>query len=153
MWGLTAPAAIANLVSILAGNPRLAGVPVLDGLIVSDALASEAVIVGFTSLDDSTAVEGSLTAEGMAAAPDREQYTIRCAVLVSNGDTARLPAARARAYELLSAIGGAVAADRRLGGVVMAARLADATLLQSQTPAGASVTLSFGVAVDAFTTK
>lgn len=153
-WGSTTPAAIAGLIGVLTNSPDLTGVPIEDGPVVSDASVSEAILIGYSGTsDDATAVEGTLAAEGLAAMPDRELYTIRCAVLVATGDANALPDARTRAYELLSAIGGALAADPTLDGVVMVARLADVTLLQSQTPTGANVTVSFGVFCDAYTTR
>lgn len=151
-WSSTVPAALTALLTAMEAAPGLEGVDVRDGPVVSSTAAAEAVIVGwYGQAGDELAVDGTITQEGLAAQPDREQYVIRCAALVLNG-SADMTAARARAYELAAACGAAVAADRTLGGIVMSAYVTSQSLLQQQREKGALATVEFGVGCDAFTT-
>jgi hypothetical protein len=151
-WGSSVPGALDALVATLSAAPGLTGVTVADGPVVTGSGQQEAVTVGLGDPEDPTAVEGQNAREGLAASPDREQYGIRCAVIVrdGSGDT---PAARRRAYQLLGEIGEVLAADQRLGGAVMVAQLGSWTLAQDQDGKGAIVTLAFTVEVDAFTRR
>ena len=148
-WTSTQPAAIANLVTSLQASADLAGVPVKDGPVVSGETLTELIVVGFDG-EAGAAVEGSLTYEGMTISPSRENYTISgvAQVLRGGGDIA---VARKRAYELLAAIGGELARDKTLGGVVMSATLGDVSLSQTQSPKGAVASVTFGVACDGWT--
>jgi hypothetical protein len=66
----------------------------------------------------------------------------------ASGDIA---AARTRAYALVSACGSAIAADQKLGGAVMLARLGRVSLQQIQDDQGALAIVEFTVPCDAFT--
>lgn len=145
----TIPTAMTNLVAALQG----AELPALDGPTVSDADATDFVVVGFNGADDVTAVEAVSALEGLEVAPTRERYTIRCAVMCSDGETSALPATRARAYDLLDQVSTVLATDPTLGGAVMVASLADHTLEQQQDASGALATIRFGVQVDAYTSR
>lgn len=150
-WASSVPGALDALVTALRAAPGLADVTVFDGPVVTASGQQEAVTVGdIGDPEDPTAVEGQNAREGLAPAPDREQYTIRCAVIVrvGGGDAS---AARHRAYQLLGEIGGVLAGDQRLGGAVMIAQLGSWSLAQGQDGKGALVTLAFNVDVDAFT--
>jgi hypothetical protein len=65
--------------------------------------------------------------------------------------SADMAAARARAYALVSACGSAIAADQKLGGAVMLARLGRVSLQQVQDTGGALAIIEFTVPCDAFT--
>lgn len=149
-WTPTAPAAIAGLVAALQASAGLTGVPVLDGPVVTSAAYPETISVGFISDEDATAAEGSMRREGLVVSPDRELFTIRNSIHVLRG-AGSMPAARARVFEIYAAAGAAIAADHKLGGAVMSARLADWTLQQMQVDQGAYASLVFGVECDAFT--
>lgn len=151
-WASSVPGALDALVAALRAAPGLADVMVFDGPVVTDSGQLEAVTVGVGDQEDPTAVEGQNARDGLAAAPDREQYTIRCAVIVRTG-TGDISPARRRAYQLLGEIGGVLAADQRLGGAVMIAQLGSWTLSQEQAGTGAQATLSFNVDVDSFSRR
>lgn len=152
-WASTQPAAIDALVAALRNTTRLDPQIVLDGPTVSGASMSEAVTVGWTGDEtDTTAVDGTLVQEGAAVEPSREQFTITCAASVVRGG-GDITAARARAYELLSAVGAVLAADKTLGGVVMSARVGEVTLTQAQPTRGAVAVVVFGVVCDAYTRR
>lgn len=153
-WASTCPDAIAGLLAAFRASEALSGVLVTDGGGITDPDADAVVSVGFTGGDDAAA-DATLASEGPAGDPSREQYPVRCAAGVSSGDEgdAGLAAARARAFALLSACGATLAADRRLGGAVMSARLSSWSLEQSQTSGGAYVTLRFEVSIDAYTQR
>jgi len=139
---------IAALVAAL----NSAGVPAVDGAIVSDASSSEAVVIGWVSAEDGTGVvQGVSTVDGGGPAPAHESYTIRCGILVNDGNASRLPAARDRACQLYGQIGQVLAEDPTLGGLATLVNLSDFSLDQVQDAAGATVTIAFGVAVDAYT--
>lgn len=150
-WLSTVPAALGGLVSTLRAADALSGVQVSDGPVVGGSAATEVVIVGWTGDDGATeAVEGSDEIGDLGGSRSREQYTIHSAILVTRG-SADIAAARTRAYELLAVVGGALAADPRLGGAVMMAQLELVNLRQAQTQRGAQASVLFDVAVDAFT--
>jgi len=149
-WSSSVPAAIDALVQAFRTADEFEGVTVWDGPTVSKATPREMLAVGFSSDDAANDVDASSLAEGLAASPDRETYTIRCAAAVLNGNTG-MAAARRRAYELYAAAGAVIARDPRLGGAVMRARLGTHTLTQDQTPNGAQASVLFGIDCDAFT--
>lgn len=148
-WQSTLPAAIDGLVAVLQSDSELSGI-VRDGPELRDMADQEAVFVGHTGTDEDTAADGSVAREGLAVQPNRESYSIRCGVSVLNG-ASDIGAARTRAYELFPVVGAAIAADKTLGGVVMAASVGEWTLSLSQTDVGAWAVLTFNVDVDAFT--
>jgi hypothetical protein len=149
-WTSSVPQAIDALVQAYTAAEEFAGVTVWDGPTVSKATPREMLAVGFSSDDAESDVDASSLTEGLAASPDRETYTIRCAAAVLTGST-DIAAARRRAYELYAAAGAVVARDPRLGGAVMRARLGTHTLTQAQTDRGAQAVVIFGIACDAFT--
>jgi hypothetical protein len=152
-WMSTVPDALDALVAAFRGAPGLADVTVFDGPTVTASAQQEAITVGDDGdQEDPTAVEGQNTREGLAAAPDREQYGIRCAVIVQDG-SGNISAARRRAYQLLGEVGDVLAADQRLGGAVMMAQLGASTLAQGQDEDGATATISFNIEVDAFSRR
>lgn len=151
-WASTVPDALDALVAAFRGAPGLADVAVFDGPVVTGSGQQEAVTVGIGDQEDPTAIEGQNDREGLAATPDREQYGIRCAVIVRKG-VGDISAARRRAYQLLGEIGGLLAADPRLGGTVMRAQLGASNLAQEQDGKGALASLTFTVEVDAYTRR
>ena len=150
-WAPTAPAAILGLLAAFGHEPGLAGVEIHDGPAVTESAALEAVIVGwYGAKGDALAVEAEISPAGLAAHPGREVYAILCAAMVRDG-SADMAAARARAYALVSACGSAIAADQKLGGAVMMARLGRVSLQQIQDTGGALAIVEFTVPCDAFT--
>ena len=150
-WAPTAPAAISGLLTAFAREPGLAGVEIHDGPAVTASAALEAIIVGWYGIKgDALAVEAEITPAGGIAHPGREIYAILCAVMVRDG-SGDIAAARARAYALVSACGSAIAADQKLGGAVMLARLGRVSLQQIQDDQGALAIVEFTVPCDAFT--
>lgn len=148
-WASSAPAAMSTLVTLWSGWPALSGTPVYDGPEVNGASSPTALTVGYTDEMTPNAVEATEDLDSLATAPSRETYTIQCAAWVLNG-AGNVATAREAAFALLSAAGAALAADSRLGGAVMMARVGSWTLQQSQTERGAAVQLIFGVSVDAY---
>jgi hypothetical protein len=150
-WAPTTPAVITFILGLFRSGD-LGGADVLDGPEVTGSGALEVVIVGwYGQASDTLAADGTVVMEGLAGSPDRESYEVRCAALVLNaaGD---LALARARAYELATACGALVAANRTLGGLVLRAGVTTQALRQDQPTGGARATVEFGVAVDAYTT-
>ena len=148
-WSSRVPDAMDALVAALTVAPELDGVTVRDGASVSQSTVKEIVSVGFTGEEAQSDAETTATADGLAGT-DRERFTIRCAAAVLRGST-DLPAARRRAYELLSAVGAVLGRDRTLGGTVLRAMVGSHTLTQDQTDRGAQAVVVFGVDCDAFT--
>jgi hypothetical protein len=137
------------LVAAFNAAPELAGVTVRDGPSTSQATVREVISVGYTGTEGESDAESQLMTEGLGGSSDREQFTIRCAAAALRGTT-DLPAARQRAYELLSAVGVAIARDRTLGGVVMRAMVGSHSLTQGQTSDGAQAVVVFEVSCDAY---
>jgi hypothetical protein len=148
-WATKLPDAIDGLVTLFGAWPGLSGVDVLDGPTASQQTFREVLTVGWTGGDDESDAESTLLTEGLGGSPDREQFSVRCAAAVLRG-TGDLPAARRRAYELLSAAGAAIAQDRTLRGAVMRAMVASHSLAQDLTQQGAQVTVTFEVSCDAY---
>lgn len=111
----------------------------------------DVILVGFTGTTGAVAVTSTLTREQMTATPDREQYEITCIVSAWRGVEDDVKAVRDRAYEMVDALAADLAADTRLGGLVMNARLSTSTLAQYFTDDGVAADVQVVVAVDAFT--
>jgi hypothetical protein len=148
-WASKLPAAIDGLVTAFGAWPGLAGVKILDGPSSSQQTLQEVLTVGWTGQEGETDADSTLLTEGLRA-PDREQFTIRCAAAVLRG-TDDLPGARRRAYELLSEAGAAITQDRTLRGAVMHAMVGSHSLAQDLTQQGAQVTVVFEVSCDTYT--
>jgi hypothetical protein len=148
-WSTKVPAAMDALVAVFNAWPDLSEVSVLDGPTTSQQTFREVLTVGWTGGDDQTDAESTLLTEGLGGAPDREQFTIRCAAAVLRG-TDDLPGARRQAYGLLAEAGAAIAANRSLNGVVMRAMVASHSLSQELTQQGAQAVVVFEVSCDAY---
>jgi hypothetical protein len=122
--------------------------------------ADDMVLVGFTGTPGEEAVTSEITVEQMAAAPNREQYTIACIASSWKGADEDVPTVRGAAFGLLDAIAADLAEDPRLGGLVMSTRLTVAGFTQYQTmphnedsAGGTSADIRFTVTVSAFTRR
>lgn len=152
-WGSSVPAVLQALVSTLSGAPALEGVPVFDGPALDGTSQDAVVTIGYTGdPDDPSTVTGQDEYDGMSTARSREQYTVRCAVSVRDG-TGDPAAPRTRAFDLLSAIGGVLAANPSLGGACMQAGIGAWNLIDDQATTGAVATIAFGIDVDAFSSR
>jgi hypothetical protein len=151
-WSSRVPDALDAIVDAFKVAPEFEGVTVWDGPEVSKTAAQEMLTVGFTGDDNDNDVESTSLPEGLAASPDRETFTVRCAAAVLKGST-EMRAARRRAYELYSAAGAVLARDPRLDGVVLRARLGSHTFKQVQSDRGAQALVIFGIDCDAYTRR
>ena len=150
-WSSQVPDAITALLAAFHAAPALTGVEVRDGPVVAASAALEAVLVGWNGQSsDTLAADAGVTPEVLGDADDREQFTIRCAAMVLNGQN-DMAAARARAYALLAACGAVIRADRRLSGTVGDSHISSHSLRQVQTPDGTVATVTFTVACDTYT--
>lgn len=154
-WGSRVPDAIAALYAAANAASQtggvLAGVEVSDGPVMSSGQFPAGVLtVGYPGGEEDTSAESSASPDGWGGQPDREVFTISCAASVADG-SGNMATARAGAYGIVNALGGVLAADHTLGGVVMRAMISGATLHQSQTKRGAIATVSVSVACEAFT--
>lgn len=155
-WSSTVPAAMTALLAAFRASPALASpVAVRDGPVTTASSARDVVIVGWEGDEgDEVAVEATETMEGLAGEPDREQYSIRCAVISRTGagkPELAIPAARAQVCALHAACGAAIAADRRLGGAVMRAQMGAWSLTQTPDEYGQKSAITFTVEIDAYT--
>ncbi|MEV7394345.1 hypothetical protein [Streptomyces sp. NPDC091215] len=149
-WATKLPAAISRLVTVFSTWPGLADVTVVDGPTLSKQTFTEVVTVGWTGGEDDADAEATISPEGAGGSPDREQFTIRCAAAVLLGSD-DVPGARARAYDLLSEAGAALAANRTLNGLVLRAMVGSHSLTQDRTQQGTQATVVFEVSCDAYT--
>lgn len=150
-WSPTTPAALAAILGLFQSAPALAApVEVRYGPVVTSSPALQVVIVGWGGqASDTLAADGTLAAEGLAGNPDREQYVIRCSALVLDGG-GDLMEATVRAFQLVTACGAALAANRTLSGLVLRAGISGAALRLDPSQ-GARAIVEFGVQVDAYT--
>ena len=142
----TIPACLDALVQAV--QLALPGVQVIDGQPVEE-LQPDVVMVGFTGQPGEAAITSTLTREVFARSPDREQYDIACLASSWRGDVDP-KVVRDRAFELVDAVAGVLAADQTLGGAVLRARLSAESVIPEQTTDGATCTVGFTVHVDAF---
>jgi hypothetical protein len=150
-WGSSVPTVLQALVSTLRGAPALEGVPVFDGPALDGTSQDAVVTIGYTGdPEDPGTVSGQNEYEGLSTARSREQYTVRCAVSVRDG-TGDPVAPRTRAFELLSVVGGVLAANPSLGGACMQAGIGAWSLIDDQATTGAVATIAFSIDIDAFT--
>lgn len=144
----TVPAVLDAIVALAAA--ALPGVLVSDGEPL-DPSSDDIVVIGFNGTPGDAVVTATLTNEQMAVGDDREQYEIACLASVWRGGQRDAKAVRDRAYELVQTVANALAADSRLGGLVMMAGLSAGEYAPLQTDQGAVATLHFTITVDAFT--
>jgi hypothetical protein len=166
-WASTQPAALDALVAMFtdasAPGGVLAGVHVADGPVVSSASAQEWILAGWSGERISTKgtypepegpeITGDLSIEGLSADRSREKYTITSTVEVVRGASDGLVPARERAYGIVSACAGLIAANPRLNRTVMFATIGATSYTPAQMPRGAKVSVRFGVVCDAFTNR
>lgn len=155
-YGLSVFSAIPALVDMTRAYPGLAGVEVRDGAQITNAAALEVVVIGYQGGEDDAVADGSLALEGLTGGrPDRETYSVHCAVSVLNGGdpSVSVAAARARAGELLNAMAEIITADSTLRGTVMNAGVSSWAMRADETTAGMVTTIKFDVDIDAYTTK
>lgn len=143
----TVPATITAIIAAFQASPDLATTKVFDGPPVTSS-APDLVSVGYDGEND-VAVTVLTDPEGLGSRA-LERYEVLCAASATNGSD--LAAARTRAYALYGACLAALATDQTLGRVVMRAMAGSASLHQSRTSRGAAATVTFSIAVEAFTT-
>lgn len=156
-WGSSVPAAIAALYAVAdaATVPGgvLEGVAVSDGPVMSRGSFPAGVLtIGYSGGEEDTAAELSATPDGWGAQPDRESFTISCAASALDGGS-DMSKARTAAYAIVNGLGGVLASDHTLGGVVMRASITSSTLRQAQADRGAVATVAVSVTCDAFTRR
>jgi hypothetical protein len=143
----TVPACLDALVNAV--RVALPGVQIIDGQPTTQ-VEGDVVCIGFTGQPGEAAVTSTLTREVYARSPDREQYDIACLASSWRGDVDP-KVVRDRAFELLDAVAGVLAADQTLSGAVLRARLSAEAIAPEQTSEGAVCTVGFTVHADAFT--
>ena len=148
----TAPAVIPALIA--AWTTALPGTTIRDANPVSGSAELEAITVGWNPDVTEPAITGAFSAVNtqFLGSPLEEQYSIRSAIVVLNGNS-DIVAARTRAFQLLAGVGGAIVPDITLGSVVMRASLGAWELMPyKQDSSGATATIAFDVDIYAFTT-
>lgn len=151
-WQSRVPDVLDALVTKWRALPELSGL-VQDGPVPLDDPSPELLSVGHDGdTGDGTSTDGVVSPEGYGTEPNREQFTVNCLIAVLNGAN-DMPAARGRAFELLSVASDALAEDHTLGGVVMYAHVQEVSLRQVQDDYGALAQVMFTVACDAFTAR
>jgi hypothetical protein len=123
-------------------------VQVFDGP-PTELMAGELIMVGWGG-PDQPGVTSTRSRQQYATSPDTESYDVACLVCCWLGDP-DLKAARDGALALLDALGAALAANPRLGGLVKRCRISAETYVPEQTTDGAAATLLVTFHVDANT--
>lgn len=152
----TVPAVLAALVSITRTAMEEIEVPaghapvtVFDGHPDRDP-PDDCVIIGFTGDPREAAVEDTRSVEEITRERDRERYEITNLATSWLGQDQNLQEVRERAFSFVDAVARELARDQTLGGMCMRARISVAALAQMQTNEGATATIMWTVAVDAF---
>ena len=124
--------------------PALADVQVVDGPQADSDASPDWLFVGHdggVDENDAAVAQQNLMAFARTKGEDAE---VRCAAISVRGDT-DIPAARQRAYAIVSAAEDALRADMQLGSLVMHAYVSGHTYVPVQTTAGAKVRVLFTV--------
>lgn len=148
----TIPAALDALVA--AARRAWPDVQVLDGGPTTE-VGDDVIAIGYSGSPDEPDVRSTLAREQLDLQPDLERYDVVGMVSAWRGDahSGGRPDARTtrlRAFELLEGLRRELAADARLGGTVMMARLSTLDMVADQTQAGPVCTIRFTVHIDAF---
>jgi hypothetical protein len=109
--------------------------------------------VGFgTGRDGEAAVAVDSALVGLTLGKDRETYAIVCQVSTGagSGGGTTFKSLRDECFALLDALADQLAADKKLGGAVMSARIEVTDYVPRSTTKGMTVTLPFHVHIDAF---
>ena len=126
----------------------LPDVQVFDGP-PTELIRGDLIMIGWGG-PDQPGVTSTRARQQYATAPDAESYDVACLLCSWIGDP-DLKQARDGAVALLDALGAALAADPRLGGLVKRCRISAETYVPEQTTDGAAVTLLAAFHVDADT--
>jgi hypothetical protein len=110
------------------------------------------ICIGFTGTPGEVAVVNTLSQQGLARDPSREAYEITNLASAWDGGT-DAKAVRDRCFALLGEVAAFLASDPMLGGLVMQARLSTQALAPEQTTKGATATVQFVIAIDAFANR
>lgn len=146
-YSSTYPAAKAALLALW---DAAVAVPVINGPTIGVGLDG-VVTVGYQDENNPVVMDGVLARQTYGQIPEREQYTIFCAVGINYGST-DIAAAEIAALALWAALGAALQANRTLNGAVMTAGFDQYQLWEEQRADGVTVVIKFGVAIDATTT-
>jgi len=143
-------AVILYLTAMWQAAPAFEGVQVVDGPQANSDASNDWLFVGFDGDvpdegNEAASVEQSLMAFARTKQEDGE---VTCAVVSRRGDT-NVPAARARAYALMSAAEDALRLDMQLGALVMHAFVSAHQYIPVQAQAGAKVRVVFTVTYQA----
>lgn len=145
----TVPAAMDALYAILSSAPALSGVHVLDGPPVEDMSSADMLAVGWQP-ESEEAVQLDQDFNAAGARTRDEDFSILCWLESWTGDRS-VAARRARAFELLAVVEGALRATDAepeaptLNGAVLWSGLTSASLRQSATNDGVRVGIAFAV--------
>jgi hypothetical protein len=145
--GSTVPAVLDYLVAGLAAVADDQTL-VLDGQLVrpDGGVENDYIAFGYNPDPESPAVE---SADDTFFGPGfEENYEIFCQVGTWTGD-AVTKISRDRAFTLLDLVTGFVLADTKLGGLVMSARPLSKGVIQTQSSAGAAVSIPFVIQIKA----
>jgi hypothetical protein len=121
-------------------------VQVFDGP-PTEEMRGELVMIGWGG-PDQPGVTSTRSRQQYATAPDTESYDVACLLCCWLGES-DLKAARDGVMALLDALGAALAANPRLGGLVKRCRISAETYVPEQTTDGAAATLLVTFHVDA----
>jgi hypothetical protein len=151
-WSSKVPGILTRLVEIARAAPGLEGVVVRDGPLLEQGTDLRVLYIGWGGGTEDTDVDVIVSEDDLAGSPSQETTTVRCTAWASSGDT-DVAAVREQAYAIVSGLGAAIDADRRLGGLVMRAMISGHTMTQQQTSRGAQAAVTFEVQATSFTAR
>jgi hypothetical protein len=124
-----------------------ATVQVIDGQPITTE--GDFMAIGYTGVPGDEAVVSVRTREQLTAMPDRETYDVTCIASTWQGDDDPR-AVRVRLFDQIGALAAELAADPKLGGLVLRARLSLLSYAPEQTEDGTQANARFAINVDAF---
>lgn len=141
------PAVKAALISLWTAA---VSVPIINGPTIG--VGQDGVVtVGYQDENNPVVADAVMLRDIYGGIPNREQFTINCAVGVNYGST-DTATAEAAVFALWAALGAALVANMTLNGAVLTAGVDRYQIWESQAADGITVIIKFSVAIDAYTT-
>ncbi len=138
-----APALLDALIEAFRAHVGLRGTRIWDGPALASSDQDTLSVGGAGTERDDPEVTSTFTNAGLGQRAEGVDVAIQ--IVSWTGDTDMRPR-RERVYAILTAVDGALAADRTLEGLVARVRLGDSvTLAQNQTESGAEAVLEFTI--------
>lgn len=147
MSGSSIPAVLDYLVQLFTAA-NVSGLQVVDGPVYD--VTRDFLAVGWDKSGMQGAVTGTVTPATQNLRVNREQYEVTCLLSLWVG-TKNLSTLRSQIFTTFDALDAALAADRKLGGLVFSAVVSTFVMDVAVEEGGEFIAYRFGIAIDAMT--